>query len=106
MGNSWDYENEISLGTDAREPYFITFNNTLIFSYFQAGTGTISLEILFGNSPSPFRAKFLFILIDPVAFEPKYLFRIRRLDFQKWTDPEIWGHPGEIAWQLRYLICN
>jgi len=47
----------------------------LIFSFFQAGT-------------------------DPFAFEPKLLLRIFRKGFQQWTQPEVWGHAGEIAWQL------
>jgi len=37
MGQSWDYETSIKLGYDVREPYFINFNNTLIFSFFEAG---------------------------------------------------------------------
>jgi len=77
-GNSWDFEHQIYLESDLREPFFIEMNGILIFSFFQAG-------------------------IDPLAFEPKYLLRIFRKGFQSWTEPEVWGHSGEIAWQLRAI---
>jgi hypothetical protein len=50
-------------------------NGQLIYSFFQAGT-------------------------DPVEFQPQFLFRTFRTGPQDWSEPEVWGHPGEIAWQL------
>jgi len=75
MGKTWQFENKIKVGFDMREPHFIVFNNQLIFSYFEAGR-------------------------DPLDFEPKALYRIKRNSFQSWTSPEVWGQPGEITWQL------
>lgn len=76
MGKTWDFEHKIHVGYDLREPFFIDIQNTLIFSFFQAGD-------------------------DPLAFQPRKLLRIFRNGLGNWTDPEEWGHPGEIAWQLR-----
>ena len=73
---TWDFENSIYMGTDMREPFFLNFQGQLIFSFFQAGT-------------------------DPIAFQPQHLFRIVRNGFQDWTAPQIWGDPGEIAWELK-----
>jgi len=76
-GQTWDFEHRLYMGSDMREPFFIEFNGILIFSFFQAGT-------------------------DPLEFSPKYLFRITRQGFQQWSEPDQWGQPGEIAWQLKY----
>ncbi len=35
---SWDFEHEIFLDSDMREPFLFVFNNTLHFSFFEAGT--------------------------------------------------------------------
>lgn len=97
-GATWEYETQVEvrflcpaasvwellisrhdgwqLHSDAREPFFVTINNTLWFSFFQAGT-------------------------DPLAFEPQFLFRMRYLGSRgQWSAMEKWGHAGEIAWQL------
>lgn len=60
------------MGTDMREPFFLDINNQLVFSFFQAGT-------------------------DPLAFQPRHLFRTYRKAFAQWTEPEIWGHPEEVC---------
>jgi len=58
-----------------REPHFFVSGNTLFFTFFQAGT-------------------------NPLAFQPKFLFRIQRNSFQNWTTAIKWGQPGEIVWQI------
>lgn len=73
---SWDFEHQIYLESDLREPYFYVFNGTLHFTFFQAGTKWDE-------------------------FTPKFLYRIVRNGFQDWTAPEEWGQPGEIAWQYQ-----
>mmetsp|Transcript_47271 Transcript_47271/g.122166 ORF Transcript_47271/g.122166 Transcript_47271/m.122166 type:complete len:417 (-) Transcript_47271:2071-3321(-) len=73
---SWQHEHTIFLDRDMREPFFLPFNGTLIFSFFSAGT-------------------------DPIAFQPHLLLHIRREGNGQWSDPEPWGAPTEIAWQIR-----
>lgn len=71
----WVKEDEIQLGSDAREPYFVIVNDTLHFNFFQAGN-------------------------DPIAFQPNKMLRKLYLgETGKWFDKEEWGQPGEIAWQ-------
>ena len=72
---SWDFEMEISMGADMREPnFFIGANNTLHFTYFEAGT-------------------------NPIAFQPHHLYRVSRQGLGKWTQRTEWGQETEITWQ-------
>ena len=75
MGESWDWEATIYLGTDLREPMFLSINDTLYFSFFQAGT-------------------------NPVDFEPLGLYRMENLAVGVWTGPEKYGHEGEVVWEI------
>ena len=75
MGESWDWEATIYLGTDLREPMFLSINNTLYFSFFQAGT-------------------------NPVDFEPLGLYRMENLAVGVWTGPDKYGHEGEVVWEI------
>ena len=74
-GGSWDWEATIYLGTDLREPMFLSINDTLYFSFFQAGT-------------------------NPVDFEPLGLYRMENLAVGVWTGPEKYGHEGEVVWEI------
>ena len=75
MGETWDHEATIFLGTDLREPMFLSLDDNLYFSFFQAGT-------------------------NPVDFEPLGLFRMRMIRVGEWTEPEMFGHLGEVVWEV------
>jgi hypothetical protein len=75
-GRTWEHEAVVKLGTDVREPFLLAFQGRLTFSFFQAGK-------------------------NPFKFEPKRLLRIVRQSAGKWSSPEEWGEPGEIAWELK-----
>ena len=75
MGGSWEWEATIYLGTDLREPMFLSINDTLYFSFFQAGT-------------------------NPVDFEPLGLYRMENLAVGVWSGPEKYGHEGEVVWEI------
>ena len=46
FGETWDFEATIFLGTDLREPMFLSLNGHLYFSFFQAGTNPVDFEPL------------------------------------------------------------
>jgi hypothetical protein len=75
-GETWEYERDIALGSDLREPRFLSIGGRLILHFFEAG----------GN---------------PLAFEPKYMWRVRRLGKAKWSEPEQLLNPGEIPWNVK-----
>ena len=60
---------------DLREPLFLSIDGKLIFSFFQGGT-------------------------NPIDFEPFGLFRMLRLRPGEWTEPELYGHDGEVVWEI------
>lgn len=75
FGQTWEHETTLFFGTDLREPMFLTLNDKLYFSFFQAGT-------------------------NPIDFEPLGLFRIRMIRVGEWTSPELYGHEGEVVWEI------
>jgi hypothetical protein len=75
-GRTWELEHIVEMGSDVREPCFLSFKGRLIFSFFQAGT-------------------------DPFKFEPKHVWRIERLAQGQWTDPETWMEDGEVPWEIK-----
>ena len=75
-GWDWRFEREIAVGRDVREPYFLVFEDQLIFSYFEAGSNVLS-------------------------FDPHRLMRMRLGADGRWSEAEEWGAPGEIAWELK-----
>ena len=75
FGQTWEHETTLFFGTDLREPIFLTLNDKLYFSFFQAGT-------------------------NPIDFEPLGLFRIRMIRVGEWTSPELYGHEGEVVWEI------
>lgn len=76
LGETWEHEQTIALGTDVREPFFYVVNDTLYFTFFEAGD-------------------------DPMDFEPRALWRTRREGLARWTEIEQWGDAGEVAWDIK-----
>jgi hypothetical protein len=76
LGESWDFEREIALGTDVREPRFLSFGGHLYLHVFEAGT-------------------------NPLAFEPKHMWRTERRGPADWTDLETFGSDGEVPWCMK-----
>ena len=74
-GASWEHEATLYYGRDMREPFFLSIDGKLIFSFFQGGT-------------------------NPIDFEPFGLFRMLRLRPGEWTEPELYGHDGEVVWEI------
>ena len=75
MGKSWKFEHEIALGTDVREPRFLSFQGRLQFAYFEAGD-------------------------NPGAFEPKHLWRIFRTE-SGWSTPEVFLDEESVMWDWK-----
>jgi hypothetical protein len=76
LGRTWAFEMVVAGGADAREPCFISIGGKLIFQWFDAGT-------------------------DALAFEPRRLRRCVRLGAARWTEPEEFGEPGEVVWDVK-----
>lgn len=75
-GKTWEFEREVFLGTDMREPFLLSFKGRLILTFFEAGT-------------------------NPLAFEPKRMWRTVRLGPRSWTGLEQWGEEGEVPWAFK-----
>ena len=80
-GASWDMETSIFLGTDLREPMFLSISGKLFFSFFQGGT-------------------------NPVDFEPLGLYRMEMVGLGEWTEPQLYGHQGEVVWEGSLLTTD
>ncbi len=76
MGETWEHELTIALGTDVREPFFYVFDGVLYFTFFEAGS-------------------------SPASFTPASLWRTRREGLGRWTDIERWGEDGEVSWETK-----
>ena len=76
LGWTWEREATFALGADLREPLLFEVDGRLHFTLFEAGT-------------------------DPLAFEPHTLWRTWRRGFADWTEPEVWGEEGEVAWEVK-----
>jgi hypothetical protein len=74
----WRYETQIHLGTDLREPRFLSFDRRL-FLYFA----------VLGQSP--------------ISFEPQGMKVTERLADGTWTDPEWFYQPGFIPWRAKVV---
>jgi hypothetical protein len=79
-GFNWDFETRIALGTDVREPRFLSIGGELQLIFFEAGT-------------------------DPLQFEPRALRRCFRPGAFRWTEPEVWRLTGEdrpvVPWDVK-----
>ena len=75
-GATWDFEHELALGSDVREPRFLSFEGMLQLIFFQGGT-------------------------DPLAFEPQAIWRTFREAQGKWSEHEILVDGPEVPWDLK-----
>ena len=73
---NWNYETEISLASDLREPRFAVYHDTLNLYFFRGGTNTFK-------------------------FEPKEVFVLRKTANTNWTLPETIHLDGFVPWRLR-----
>ncbi len=76
MGKHWEFETEIKLGTDVREPNLISYDGRLILYFFEAGN-------------------------NPFSFSPKHMWRVERMWQENWTDPVKAGIDGEVNWDMK-----
>jgi hypothetical protein len=76
LGLAWDFEHEIALGVDLREPRLLSFHGELQLMFFEAG-------------------------INPLAFEPKRMWRTFRNEDGTWTALEQFGQAKEVPWDLK-----
>ena len=74
--NKWEYETEISLGNDVREPRWIEFNNRLFLYYFEGGR-------------------------CPLQFQPQHIWVSYPLDSGLWYSQIIQGMDGFVPWRLK-----
>jgi len=75
-GKTWEFEAEVFLGTDMREPRFLALNNKLFFYFFEAGK-------------------------NPLAFTPKHIYAMERIKQGKWTEPVKVFKPGCVLWRAK-----
>lgn len=73
---TWNYETEIAMGCDVREPRFSVFHDTLNLYFFRGG------EKMF-------------------RFEPKEIFVIRKTAQQNWTEKQSINLDGFVPWRIR-----
>ena len=76
QGESWDFETEVALGADVREPFLVSFEGRLVLSFFEGGT-------------------------NPLGFEPQQMWRTVYEGPQQWSELETWGEPGEVPWDFK-----
>lgn len=72
-GATWEFEHEVFLGTDMREPRLLSFRGELQLFFFQAGT-------------------------NPTAFEPMRILRTRRVGPRQWSALETVTEADEVPW--------
>lgn len=75
-GKSWDYEAEVGLGSDMREPRFLALGGRLMFYFFQAGK-------------------------NPLAFTPRFVYAMERKGPGAWTEPVKVFRPGCVLWRAK-----
>lgn len=78
---SWDFEHEIILGCDLREPRFANYNNQLLLYFFEGGK-------------------------SPVSFQPKHVWVATYLSQGKWENQIIQGLDGYVPWRLKVYDNN
>jgi hypothetical protein len=75
-GATWQFEHDVFLGTDMREPRLVGVGGYLQLMFFEAGS-------------------------DSGRFEPMRLWRTRRLGPAQWSDLEVLTPSGEVPWDLK-----
>jgi len=76
QGKTWDYEAEVFMGSDMREPRFLVIGDKLMFYYFQAGK-------------------------NPFAFAPKDVHAMERKGFADWSEPRPIFGPECVLWRAK-----
>ena len=91
-GTSWSLELEVFLGRDLREPFLLAMEERFPSDLNSHQSTTVNSE------PHLSRVFFFFFEggVNPVDFEPLGLFKSERLGAGEWTEPEIFGHKGEV----------
>ncbi|HUT54129.1 MAG TPA: hypothetical protein VM658_12135 [bacterium] len=75
-GKTWDYEAEVFMGSDMREPRLLPLGGKLMFYFFQAGK-------------------------NPLGFSPRFVFAMERKSEGQWTEPRKVFQPGCILWRAK-----
>lgn len=75
---AWDYEAEVFMGTDMREPRLLAVNGKLMFYYFQAGKSMVS-------------------------FTPQHIFAMERKGPGDWTKPKPVFDNGCVLWRSKTI---
>lgn len=75
-GLKWDFEMEVYLETDLREPQLTVINNQLQFMYFKGGS-------------------------NPLEFKPSSMNRFVREKLGQWKDSGTVLHEGEVPWEIK-----
>jgi len=73
---AWTFEHTVALGTDVREPRFLSFQGKLQLLFFQAGT-------------------------NPAAFEPQRMLRVRMKAPGQWGEVETVVDSPEVLWRVK-----
>ncbi len=73
---SWEYEHEIHLGYDMREPRFVVFKGRLFFYFFEGGD-------------------------DPLKFEPRHMHGTSLDENGKWAPLQNINLDGYVCWRFR-----
>ncbi len=76
-GETWEFEDEVRIGWDMREPRFLALPDKLMFYFFQAGK-------------------------NPLAFTPKHVFAMERTKKGNWTKPRKVFQPGCVLWRAKH----
>ena len=75
---TWDYETEVFMGSDMREPRFLATNGKLMFYYFQAGKSIVS-------------------------FSPQHIYALERKGLGDWTKPRPAFDQGCVLWRSKTI---
>ncbi len=74
--NHWNFEAEVFMGSDMREPRFLVLGDKLMFYFFQAGK-------------------------NPLAFTPRHIFAMERRGMGDWTEPVPVFQPCCVLWRAK-----
>lgn len=76
-GETWDHEHTVALGSDVREPRYLSTGARLLFHLFEAGS-------------------------SPLAFDPRHMWRTERQGQGQWSKLEKFGRPREVPWTMKW----
>ena len=76
QGATWEFEHEIALGSDVREPRFLSLAGSLQLIFFQGGS-------------------------NPLAFEPQKVWRTFRNGMANWSTSDVLIDGPEVPWDLK-----